>query len=274
MHRDPVYNRTRSLFTGHAGGAYTLPDAVLERETRAHRIAEQTRAGGMAPTLGDTRARFRADLVAAIDAGAELPDPIVLRQAAEQDAARDELRRLLVDELESAQTHVVATIQSRGEEIIVEHLRPALEELLEAAATAGEKLGRHLPTAEAILSAPEPVRKAFQTLGTLAARYHALRTAQGIVVELTAAARFDTRNLFREFRNLPDVWPQYANPRAEKPWPTTDRGRLLWIVTSGIEAWMPTPEEQDEAFADRFPNAPALRGRRPGWADRRELAGA
>lgn len=276
MQRNPEYLRTRSLFTGHDAGAYPLPDELLERERRAQRLADELRKPSTDLVLGEARGRFIDDVLAAIDSGADLPDPIVLRQAAEHDAATQEFRRLVDELAESAQTHVVATVQGRGEAIIVDHLRPALEETLTAATSAAEALGRTLPTAESILSAPEAVRSAFTELGTLANRYRLIRGAQVTVGSLTTPPAFDTGHVFRELRNLPDVWPQYANNLGQHkaPWPEDERGRLLWLVTSAAEPWMPTVEEQDEAFADRFPNAPALRGRRAGWTDARETVGA
>lgn len=272
MQRNPEYLRTRSLFVGHQAGAFTLPDDLVELNTRAARLEAESRVTRPSRKPA-ARGEFVNALRDAIASGTDMPDPAVLHEAEAHDRALAEMVRILVEETENAQTRVVAGVQRFAETILVDHLRPALEDTLEAATSAAEKLGRTLPTAEGILSAPDATRKAFQALGALSSRYISLRNAQGVVVELSAGARYDAANLFREFRNLPDIFPQYANPRAERPWPTTDRGRLLWIVTSAIEAWMPTPEEQDEAFADRFPNAPVLRGRAAGWTDRREVAG-
>ena len=278
MYRDPAFARTRTLFTGHAAGAFTLPDELVDARRRADALLDRLRDPGIAPKLPATRGRYLEELHAAVDAGAELPDPLVLRQAAEHDRGLDELRRILGDEAEHAQTVVVGIVQRLAVPVLARHLRPALEETIDAARKAADALGGRLPSPDAAVSASAPERKAYLELDGLAARYRAIRDAQRIAADLTDGPRFDDRGLFGEFRNLPAVWTEWANPRAAKPWPAGDRARLVWIVTSGVEPWLPTPADQDAAFAATFPKAPILRGRSAGvpvdLEDLEELADA
>lgn len=275
MYRDPTYARTGALFTGHSTGAYTLPDELVDAERRARALLERLRRPGRDRQSDPTREQYLADLYAAIDAGEELPDPIVLRQASEHDRALDELHTLLVGEVELAEMRVVATTQRHAETILVRHLRPALEETVDATRKAATTLGGVLPSHDAIVSGPEAHRKAWLALEALSARYRAIRAAQQIVADVTEGPRYQSPAMLHSFRNLQAIWPNYSNPQASKPWPTTDRGFMMWLATSGIEPWLPTPAEQDELFARSFPNAPILRGRRAGVPiERAEVVGA
>ncbi|WP_407686008.1 hypothetical protein [Mycobacterium sp. HUMS_1102779] len=82
--------------------------------------------------------------------------------------------------------------------------------------------------------------------------------------------------------NLDEIWPQWRgrggvevikldgspNPRRE-PWPTDPIELLLWLVTSGAKAWIPTLADLDQLRADRNaranpkPNTPVPGIRKP-----------
>lgn len=258
MIRDPNYQRLGGLFRGAAAGAYTLPDDLLALERRARGAVDALAAPDNGPTLNRTRGEYHQALVSAIDAGAELPDPIVLAEAEARDRALAERRRLLVDLAEAAQSSVVAGVQAQADELIVDHLRPALDEALEGAGAVADKLGATLPTTDELLNGTDANRKAYKTLRALAGRYRALRSAQSLVVAVSGKPKDDTGGLFVELRNLPDVWPGRraiaVNPAAAAPpWPDDELGRLLWLVTSDAEPWMPTAADQDAVFRKRFP---------------------
>jgi hypothetical protein len=57
--------------------------------------------------------------------------------------------------------------------------------------------------------------------------------------------------LFGEFRNLREFWPtQGSNSPAggTPPWPDNPLERMVWLVTSGAQPWMPISTEAEEAY--------------------------
>lgn len=262
--RYPAYLRSRSLFAGASAGAYTLPADLLAAHTTAIKIDRRIREQRDSRAVDDARGQFRNDLLDAIDQDRDLPDPIVIRQAAEQDRAWSEQSRILADIAEHAQIKVVATMHRLAEEIIVDHLRPALDKTITAASKAAPHLGRTFPDAEEALTSSAAMRKAYLELDKLAGRYGALRAAQTLLNDMSLPdPRFDYRNRFRELRNAPDLISTYVIGRAtapKTPWPDSPRGRLFWLVTSGAEPWMPTPDDQDQVFAEWYPKADCVRG--------------
>lgn len=151
------------------------------------------------------------------------------------------------------------------EDIIVEHLRPALAEVIEQVRDLEPKLeARSVEVPENFVRASETARQAVVTLGDLAFRYSAIRAGQQAGGRLLDGPQVDTGHKFSEFRN-PQALGITIGGMAGRPQPVPEHRltRFLWTATVGKDqVWMPLPAEQDE-MANAYFKA----------ADNRRLAG-
>ncbi len=181
----------------------------------------------------------------AADVGTTIAKAEVDERAAS--AAQRVLRRVLED---TERAFATAT-RDNGETIIAEALRPALEEVLAEARTCAKLLehyGREL-SADMFLASPDEDREAYVRLQHAAQRYSAIRRAQSILGFLGVSAEADTAGRFSELKNIYALWPSIGSTMgtSKPPWPLDPVARMLWLVTSGAEPWLPTPAEQAAA---------------------------
>ena len=154
------------------------------------------------------------------------------------------------------------------EQVITQHLRPALEQVYEqtrevAAALAGQPLDT-----DALLAAPAKVRAAYLRLPELLARRSAIFTARRWINTLGyREAKHDGTGLYSEFERPLALSPQWKPPMRTPPIPAPadPTARLLWVV--GPEGaigrpWLPTVAQQDAAWLAQFgPEARAKEAR-------------
>jgi hypothetical protein len=150
-----------------------------------------------------------------------------------------------------------AGVRGQADEIITEHLAPAIAECMDQARPLVEALGEREPSRSGLYDAPQQARDAFDALTLLAERYGRVRAAYRHVRSLlTGNLEQDwRRTLLSEFRqqSLALAWPQWNDIRHDSsnaatvyptlPWPEDPVGRLAWIVRSGVDVWVPTPAE-------------------------------
>ncbi|MEJ7765376.1 MAG: hypothetical protein WKF86_07760 [Acidimicrobiales bacterium] len=264
--------RSAKLFTGHDQGHYTLPKEVLDPRRR---LATYSAATDWPVDPWPAAHAALLDQVRAVADGGPPPD---INDAVAARAANDilagtlpMLRRQVAEELAEEVDLAVADLAG---EILTSHLRPALDEVLATVSTAAKAAPVEVLTAtdSMLLSAKDSVRKAAIAIDCAAFRYHALRGAHGCVRQLVPAARQDERGSFGELRRMEVAWPTHRGytPAAQRPpWEgMTPRARLLFIVTTGAEPWLPTAEEQDARFMEVYGAdiAAALEGRRQAQA--------
>ncbi len=155
---------------------------------------------------------------------------------------------------EIASRSVTSAVTSNASDLVVTVLRPALDELLKEARPAAVAC-QGFSDAEAVLRGPDKAQKGYLALGSVATRYAGLRSAQRLLSALAGGPQKDTAELFSEIKNMPTVWPDYRS-RKNAPWPADGVGRLRWLATSNeAEIWMPSVEEQDEAWDAVFGEA-------------------
>jgi hypothetical protein len=205
-------------------------------------------------------------------AGGETPDPNAL--AGEVNAAalagRDYdqaqiVMGLAVEQAGSAATNLASALT---EQIIVKHLRPALERVhREAREVAGALAGYGLDP-RTLLAAPAKARNAYGSLPTLVARrkgiYRARRWANTIA---RLDPQHDVNGLFVEFRAPLAFHPHWKLPAQIPgvPAPEDETERLIWVVSeaAGVgEPWLPTVSEQDAAWWAQFGEGVEMRASR------------
>jgi hypothetical protein len=141
----------------------------------------------------------------------------------------------------------------RAEEIVTEHLRPALDKILKKAGKLAPKLGGAITPDALLRSADEGARKASVELGEdLFQRYVAIRSAYGLVYsgafkDEVGISDLDLHDLlaYRNFDQLPKQQGRVATP----PTPVQ---LMVWLVSDseGIrpEPWLPLPHDVEDAI--------------------------
>ncbi len=154
----------------------------------------------------------------------------------------------------------------RSEAFVVEVLRPAFAEVLDAARRLADPLAPlagHLGDARAVAGASAATRRAFETLvGEVAPRFATLVALR----EANHGVHVDTHRYFRDLVEPPVVPPgvRVVTPSAVPPRGPAGDGpeRLLWLASQS-DAVMPTARERAErwerllTFVARQPSPPA-----------------
>ena len=167
--------------------------------------------------------------------------------------------RLVMTAVEQANSRAVTLAQELADAVVVEHLRPAQERLLEEAAKAAAIVTAVSPDLDlyALVGASTKVGQAYQQLRVLADRWTVLRTARRYAITLShRPPQQDVDYLFATFRRPLELFPGWrpgtlvpALPFREDP-----VANVVWIATDAqvAQPWMPTVEEQDAAWSAQF----------------------
>lgn len=253
VRRDPHVTRLFGhVLDPHRDGHFPLPDEVV-REMNALDAVEAATQSPLPSVEGVATARARVldAVVSAAREGAPLP---TAQAVVDAEIAVDEgnKRRVLYQEaIEKIESRLYGEITTRRDAIIVEHLRPRLDELLDAVRQVAERVEIDRMTREHLIVVAKE-GDVVSTLDPLSVRYRAIYRAHEALTE----HEFDEPRHFREFRNMLDVWPEKLRTRRPladtppaPPWPSDGVARLLWIVVSGAEPWLPLPAEEQAAMA-------------------------
>jgi hypothetical protein len=238
--------------------------AALDAAARAERFPVDTESqirDAIRRQLMD--AALDGSLAAKVKGGQPVPLNLSALIRHRESLALAEERRGIIDSAASSLvSQTQGMLRDRHHRIISEHLAPALGETMAEARQLVKALGGREPTKAALFDAPAAVRDAFANLGTVAERYVAVRGAfQALSTFVNGAQRDRRRLLLGEFtpQSLALAWPEWNDIRRNfdgstvvptPPWPDDPVGRLAWIVRSGVEVWVPTPQQLDEAIAE------------------------
>ena len=251
----------QSLLEGADRGDFEIPPALQEaRATEAltsRALAEARDDLAKLGTMADAVTPLAKEVFEAARAERPLPDRsdrlLKLEQATEQ-------ARYRVDVLKHAHEMAAKDLLygSWPESIIVEHLRPALAQVMEEVRDLEPKLeGRSVEAPQNFLRASVEARTAFNALNDLAYRYDGIRAAQQAAGRLLDGPQVDTGHKFREFRDPAALGITISGMAGRsQPVPEPRLTRLVWTATVGKdEVWMPTVAEQDQAAAAYFERA-------------------
>jgi len=250
-----------ALLQGAELGHYTLPKTLHKAQAIEARVREElSRARADLEKLGSvadaTEPLAGTVLEAARD---EKPLPDLSAPLAKLDLAL-QLGRFRVSILQAARELAARALYfgTEPESILVEHLRPALTQVMEEVRDLEPKLeGRSVESPEHFIRASETARVAFTSLNDLGYRYGAIRAAQQAVGRLLDGPQVDTGHKFSEFKD-PQALGITIGGMAGRPQPVPQHPltRLLWAATvAKDQTWMPLPIEQDEMANAYFKEA-------------------
>lgn len=258
-----------ALMAGWRAGHFELPADVEEAQRACDRLdaAFESAETKAQVTTGDVI----ESMVAAALAGEAIPDASQLvadRRAAE---ISQETVELVGEARGRAERMVRRAVAGKSTTIIKDFLRPTLKDTL-AQATQHSKSVAHLAAdGVTMMSAPAAVQKSWAAMEQLSDRYRAIRAAfeelrlksdPEVVGEEIPVGVGDAA-WFSEFANAGEVWPTFMREHFDHkyelspPWPKTYPARLIWVVSSAAEAWLPLPAEQRQAFERHLTKANA-----------------
>lgn len=149
-----------------------------------------------------------------------------------------------------------------SEDILANHLRPAMETLLETLRSKAD-LAATVPWGDtrALLRASDDARAYHEEMVLAAEHYAGIRDAQWRLKLLTGSPSDDAYSHFGQLRNMDQIWPDRGNwTDGRAPWPEDPIARMAWLVTSEADPWMPTAAECEAALADRLSGVTVVRG--------------
>ena len=161
--------------------------------------------------------------------------------------------------IEHAGEIALAVCASLTESIIVDCLRPALDDVHAQARDVAQALhGYDLNAPHTLITAPARVRNAYGRLPELVSRRVVIYTARRRVNQIgSQTPEHDVTGTFAEFRDPlalhPNWKPGARVPRV--PQPDDPTARLLWVVSpeaAPARPWLPTVAERDQRWVDTF----------------------
>ena len=258
-----LHNSATVLLAGAAEGNYTLPAEVHAAHDAWRRLLERYQQVQQALAAVDRAALAQRLTAEALDA-ARSGDLAATRWTERiEQADRDERRlqfetNVLATATMHAAQEVGGILIDMADEVITQHLRPAMQEVLDAARAEAPRLeGVDFSYLHSLIGSPGERQKAFRRFEVLAHRYGKVREAQRHLMQL-GEVRLDQfisveiKNLRELYRgNGTDYWLG-RHTSGWAPWPATggSLSRLLWLATgaggrSSVAPvpWMPTAEE-------------------------------
>ncbi|MDQ3454505.1 MAG: hypothetical protein M3513_03325 [Actinomycetota bacterium] len=233
----------------------TLPEKITAA------VAAFERAGvalheHVAVDLQAARDGYAADVAEALRRDTPLPAADAVEQVAVRARQHQERQLALVAAEQLLFDELRATLPG-PDQLVTEHLRPALTDVYGQARTL---LDRHGPVlggpAELAITGPTATAKAWSEFGALVSRVSALRTLHYRVTD--PAVSKDTSADFATWRESwqdERLWGAKGGRQGKwRPWPEDPRAHLAWLLQSGLTIWVPTATERDARHTEAHPN--------------------
>lgn len=249
-------SRMRSVFEAADRGDFELPQAVTEARSVYGRLVE-----AVSPVEPVNLGRVESELVERLlgEAGKpepSWPDPSDVIKARRASEAFETWQAAHGMALEQAEERLVKAVVGRGDVIITECLRPAVERCLADARSVSKDFEAVAAFDDKALLAAEPkYRAAALKLDAVSARYIACRDAQA---RLTVGLQNDLDGVFAEVSNLQllygSQWPG-RHTGNWSPFPSNGRQRMAFLVREveprpAVVTW--TAEQRDSAWEKAF----------------------
>lgn len=249
-------SQLRNTFSAHADGIVTLPTDLLALQAGIQRLTDEATAP--IPSAASAENAYLTAVVDAACTGArKLPDVAQLLEQERAAAVAERRGQILREAVERADHRLGAYVRDYGDDVITEHLAPAVDAVWLEVKACVAKLPDGDLDAERILRAGPDAREAWLDLSGLVGRYQRIRDAAAPLRRLEQPQR-DTRGDFGELRNFDELTAGYhiqvAGPR---PWPTEagqTTARLVWYARHGADVWLPTVAQQDQRHLSAYPD--------------------
>jgi hypothetical protein len=254
------------LFQGHAAGAYTLPEQLIEDRAALHRVQSALSKLSAPP---DPAVVVEELATAAASAATIKTADLGKKMRAAEDAVDEHLATLhVLRQIETkAGAAVRQTMDQLAYDIADEHLRPAADGVLAEAGELAPKLSGAVTLEAVFRSGDEAGRKAWFELEGLADRWRLIRAAyvealyRHVFKGDMNANELDLRSLlaYRNWYELPKA-PNSVDVQT----PTEPAAFMVWLVT-GVDGvtpkpWMPLPDEVEQAIEASREHAKAASG--------------
>lgn len=195
-------------------------------------------------------------IMAAANDGDELPDDIAEHGvlAYQQRQAAEHVDRAWRLASEQAMAEREMAFKAIGMELYTGPLRERLDAVLDGVRGVAADLGGLDPEDPATLAGDERALAAYEPLATLADQYDAIRAAQAQLRPFLGQPKVDVHEWYAELANAEalfgshEQWLTSRSDLARTLGPARRLQRLVWLVTSAAEPWLPLPEEQDAAY--------------------------
>jgi hypothetical protein len=242
---------------GEAAG-FKLPKEILE----ANHVYLQTKSLVVEEPTPQRYDTIAARIIAAVVAGKQ-PDALTLaREYAKSHLEYDDYKAaslILAEAVDQASNNAVQVAAAATEQIIVNHLRPALKKIDDDLRQVAAVIKGHEFTATALLTAPQKVREAYAALPALVAKRQAIFAARWKANLLgDRLIEHDFNAIFANFAKPLAFDPnRTSTQRVQIPAPTEATEYALWAVSDAAAVgspWLPTTREQDKAWIDEFGN--------------------
>ncbi len=246
----------RKLVELREAGGYDLPAAVVE----AYELTKKVAALPIQSAAAFLHEDAAVAVLAAVGKGAT-PNLVDLgaqvRKAIEAATNTEHANRILATAREKADYSALAEMQRRADDVVVGNLRSAFEATLDTARRHAATLGSHPTDPGSIVTAPAKVRSAWSSLRDSAQQYRVLRQARQLANDAgLRVAEHDLQDQYATFRDPFGFFPERRGTSMPMPpYPSSDVDLVLWLVVGvGAKAkpWLPTAQEQDQAWLDEY----------------------
>jgi hypothetical protein len=248
------------LFRGAQAAAFTIP-AELTTAARIQSTATDLRKAAGQRRHAAERSQsvvLAADAVLeALEAGTPPDIDAALGNALDEERAAQLAETVAIEVERRAQASSASTVNDLAETVLVDHLRPALAETVDAARKLAPSLaGLDPDNVQALLDAPKAAQDARRRLVGLADRRTAIYAAADGLGYWLGEPQHDDDGAFRRYRNAGALWGRQwpiriqSQARGLYPWPAGPLANLVWAATSEAVPWLPLPAEEDEALAE------------------------
>ena len=242
------------LFEHWRAGHFTLPDGLIAQgrgymalRAAAREAAQRYDGLRLQSLAAKHQARLDALISATVTAGRLPADPLAALLALEREAEEAEkAARLLREASERAAVALEGSIIA--DTIILEHLRPAFDELIEGVRAIAPDLANIDVTSTAAVSAAGPkAASAFLALSAAAARYAAIMGARRALRRAGGPGYADAHDFFSDTAAIPagQVIPT-VGARLRGAGPSEPLSRLIWLAGPDGKPTLATLSEQDD----------------------------
>lgn len=237
-------------------GGYDLPAAVVQ----AYELTKKVAALPVEPAAAFLHEDAAVAVLAAIGKGAT-PNLVDLgaqvRKAIEAATNTEHANRILATAREKADYAALGVMQRHADDVVVGNLRSAFEATLDTARRHAATLGSHPTDPGSIVTASAKVRSAWASLRDSAQQYRVVRQARQLANDAgVRAPEHDEQHQFATLRDPFSLFPERRGTSMPQiPYPNNDVDLVLWLVVGAggqAQPWLPTAQEQDQAWLDEY----------------------